>query len=122
MIGGLIMKSLFILLVFSLSLWSCTGDCFSCHPNLLDGLESDNRHLPMKTCINCHSSDNVQGMSACGSDCFSCHSINKIQGSGVKEHKVISNCVECHTASKKFPSNVSNEDNFLADVLFKPKM
>jgi formate-dependent nitrite reductase cytochrome c552 subunit len=77
------------------TLWACTGDCLTCHPNLVPTIETDLRHKPMLTCINCHSAD-PNSMAECGSDCFACHPMSKINQSGITEHNVIQECRDCH--------------------------
>ena len=92
------MTKLLLGLLFFVSLNTlnaCTGDCFSCHPTLVPNLKNDTRHLPMKTCINCHN-PNSESMSECGPDCFECHTKEKIQRHNIKEHKVIEDCRNCH--------------------------
>ena len=93
------MKFIFLSMLFISSLFACTGDCFTCHPNLLEGIEKDLRHLPMKKCINCHLA-NPESMSECGPDCFECHSKDKMEEGSVEEHKVIASCRECHMKEK----------------------
>lgn len=94
------MKKLTILCLFLLApLFGCTGDCMTCHPTLLKNIESDKRHKPMTTCIQCHSA-NPAKMAECGSDCFACHPVAKIEGINVKEHAVIRGCRDCHIKMK----------------------
>ena len=80
---------------FVLSLIACTGDCLTCHPKLVPTIDSDERHKPMLTCIECHSPE-PNSMAECGDDCFGCHSISKIESAGVAEHMVIRECRDCH--------------------------
>ena len=92
-------KIVFTLLFLSISLFACTGDCLTCHPALEKEIQTDLRHKPMLTCINCHSAD-PSAMADCGSDCFACHPMEKIDN-GVKEHQVIPGCKACHTKMKQ---------------------
>lgn len=88
------------LLLTASSLLACTGDCLTCHPALLPTIQSDERHKPMLTCIECHSAD-ADSMSECGSDCFACHPIEKIEKADIKEHTVIRSCRDCHLSLKQ---------------------
>jgi hypothetical protein len=90
---------LFLLVLGWTVVQGCTGDCMTCHPNLLPTIEEDARHKPMLTCINCHSAD-TDAMAECGSDCFACHRVEKIERAGVKEHAVIRECRDCHMKMK----------------------
>ncbi|OQX60513.1 MAG: hypothetical protein B5M52_00055 [Helicobacteraceae bacterium 4484_230] len=95
------MKTVVIFTVlFAVRLFACTGDCLTCHPKLIDTIESDERHKPMLTCITCHKAD-TDSMSECGDDCFACHSIEKIEEPNIKEHMVIRGCRDCHMELKK---------------------
>ncbi len=93
-------KALFTLLLFTFSLFACTGDCLTCHPALVPTINEDERHKPMLTCIECHSPE-VNTMSECGSDCFACHPIDKIEKNNIKEHRIIRGCRDCHVQLKK---------------------
>ncbi len=70
---------------------SCDGDCFSCHPKLLEKL--DNEHQPMLLCKECHTK-NI-GSAECGADCFQCHKVESISRN-IPEHIHIDKCRECH--------------------------
>lgn len=97
---------------------ACTGDCLTCHPNLVSTIEEDERHKPMMTCINCHSAD-PNSMADCGSDCFACHPMSKINGLGVKEHEVIQGCRDCHVALKQELYGIPEKNqSTLKDTLF----
>ena len=93
------MKIIILLLLASISLMACTGDCLTCHPKLIPTINSDIRHKSMLTCIKCHSADPAK-MGDCGSDCFACHSIEKIEKPNIIEHKVIRECRDCHMKLK----------------------
>lgn len=96
-----IMRYLIVLFfTLSTSLFACTGDCLTCHPALLPTINSDERHKPMLTCIECHSAE-ADSMAECGSDCFSCHPVEKIEAANVKEHAVIRECRDCHLELQK---------------------
>jgi hypothetical protein len=84
-------KYLLLLTTLTSMLLSCTGDCFSCHPQLLENL--DTNHKPMLLCKNCHL--DTGSASQCGADCFECHKSESIS-TDIEEHKVIDNCRECH--------------------------
>lgn len=85
------MKLFIFFLIFISSLFSCTGDCFSCHPQLLENI--DNNHRPMLTCKNCHL--DTGDASQCGADCFECHTEESISRD-IMEHRVIDSCRDCH--------------------------
>lgn len=88
------MRILLLLLLFISYLFSCSGDCLSCHPKLAKNILMDERHKPMLTCIACHKNEE-SGISECGKDCFACHDVKKIDNS-VEEHQVIEGCRNCH--------------------------
>jgi hypothetical protein len=94
------MKKLIVLLTCFIPLFACTGDCLTCHPNLLPTIEEDTRHKPMLGCIECHSAD-PNSMAECGSDCFSCHPVEKIEKVPVQAHSVIRGCRDCHMQIKE---------------------
>ncbi len=94
------MKYLIAFFLFSTALFACTGDCLTCHPALEKTIHTDERHKPMLSCIECHSS-NPNAMAECGSDCFACHTIEKIERPGIKEHAVIRECRDCHMKMKE---------------------
>lgn len=104
------MKYLLYMILFSVSLLACTGDCMSCHPKLVPTINEDERHKPMLTCINCHSAD-PNKMADCGADCFACHSMTKIYEANVKEHDVIQSCRDCHVKAKEKLFDTSNSFN-----------
>ncbi|MFA6197355.1 MAG: hypothetical protein WC656_12020 [Sulfurimonas sp.] len=117
------MKYLFALILLSVSLLACTGDCLTCHPKLVPTINEDTRHKPMLTCINCHSA-NPEKMADCGADCFACHSMKKINSANVREHDVIQGCRDCHVGvnEKIFDAlNTSNQskNESLKDFLVK---
>jgi len=103
-------KILIIISIFSFSLLACTGDCFTCHPDLLKNIENDNRHIAMKTCINCHKA-NPESMSECGPDCFGCHTKEKIAKGNIKEHKIIEDCRNCHMKKNMIDLNFDGSNN-----------
>lgn len=94
------MKSLIFICLSYILLMACSGDCLSCHPNLVPTIEQDSRHKPMLGCIECHSA-NPDSMAECGSDCFACHPIEKIEKTPVEAHKVIRECRDCHLQLKE---------------------
>ena len=89
------MKHIILTLIFTYSLFACTGDCLTCHPKLVPTINTDLRHKPMLTCINCHSAK-PSSMAECGDDCFSCHPMSKINKPNIREHDVIQACRDCH--------------------------
>ena len=112
------MKILILILSISLTLFACTGDCLTCHPNLVPTIDQDQRHKPMLTCIKCHSA-NPNAMADCGSDCFACHPMSKINGLGIKEHNVIQGCRDCHVKMKEELFGISTKgESTLKDTLF----
>ncbi|QOY51515.1 hypothetical protein [Candidatus Sulfurimonas baltica] len=101
------MKYLVLMAFLTLSVFACTGDCLTCHPNLVPTINEDLRHKPMLTCINCHSAD-PNKMADCGADCFACHPMSKINASNVREHDVIQGCRDCHVGEKEKLFDFSN--------------
>ena len=113
------MKLLILLLSLTVALLSCTGDCLTCHPNLVPTINEDERHKPMLTCIKCHSAL-PNSMADCGSDCFACHPMSKINGLGVKEHDVIQGCRDCHVRMKEKLFGIPTKgESTLKDALFQ---
>ena len=104
------MKFIFLLLIFTTSIFACTGDCMTCHPNLVPTINEDLRHKPMLTCIECHSA-NPNKMADCGADCFACHTKSKIDKPNVREHDVIQECRDCHVRMKEELFDVSKSFN-----------
>lgn len=112
------MKILLFILALILNIYACTGDCLTCHPNLVPTIEEDERHKPMLACINCHSAD-PNKMADCGADCFSCHPMSKINGLGIKEHEVIQGCRDCHVKLKQELFGIAaNGQSTLKETLF----
>jgi hypothetical protein len=112
------MFKLLLSLMFSFNLlFSCDGDCLSCHPKLISNIENDTNHKPMKTCINCHNSVNINKMAECGSDCFACHKISKIENPNIKEHNVIRGCRDCHLKMKEKFILTPFKNNYLKDEI-----
>lgn len=97
-----------MLLLAATSLFSCTGDCLTCHPKLVPTIQDDERHRPMLTCIKCHSPEGGD-MAECGSDCFGCHPIEIIEKANVPEHAVIRGCRDCHVKLNKMVSDISGD-------------
>lgn len=104
------MKYITLLILFTVSILACTGDCLTCHPNLVPTINEDLRHKPMLTCINCHSAE-PNAMAECGDDCFSCHPIAKINAANVREHDIIKSCRDCHVGKKEKLFDISNSFN-----------
>jgi len=71
------------------------GNCLSCHHKLVKNIETDSRHVAMKSCIECHTPSKSEALE-CGDKCFSCHSKEDMDDEEVKEHKVFEECRECH--------------------------
>lgn len=94
------MKSIVLFLAMMASLSACTGDCLTCHPNLVPTINEDARHKPMLGCIDCHSA-RPNAMAECGSDCFSCHPVEKVEKVGIEQHMVIRECRDCHMELKR---------------------
>ncbi len=104
------MKYILIFIVFTLSIFACTGDCMSCHPKLVPTIHEDLRHKPMLTCIECHSAD-PNKMADCGADCFACHPMSKINAANVGQHDVIQECRDCHIGMKEKLFDISSSFN-----------
>ena len=105
-------KFFFFLFLYNSLLFSCSGNCFECHPSLKKNIDNDINHKPMLTCINCHKKSSTK-QDSCGSDCFECHPVNKILKKKYFEHKIILTCIECHKEKELFNSSSSFETKFL---------
>ncbi len=112
------MKYLFALVLLSISLLACTGDCLTCHPKLVPTINEDTRHKPMLTCIRCHAPDPSK-MADCGAECFACHSMKKINSANVREHDVIQGCRDCHVGANEKIFDTSHRSNQSPAVLLK---
>jgi hypothetical protein len=94
------MKSLLIIFILLTSVYANMGDCFTCHPKLIKGIDTDTRHNSMLSCIKCHS-PNKKSVLECGDKCFSCHKEKDLDPEEIPEHKVFEDCRECHVDAKK---------------------
>ena len=95
--ANFILKSIFFLTLFSAFLFSCTGDCASCHQNL--DYKNDARHSSMAECKTCHTDEKMSKIDmgdVCGSDCFACHDADKLNSKVLqKDHGMINSCISC---------------------------
>ncbi len=108
------MRYILFILIFCTYLFSCSGDCMSCHPSLKKSI-NDPHHRLLKTCISCHT-QLPEGMSECGGDCFECHSQNKLIKSKRVEHQKLAACKKCHINKEdvlKMPNTINNETNMM---------
>jgi len=97
------MKILFIIILTSVVLFGCDGDCIKCHSKLLKNGKLDERHQILNECKKCHkvTSEDLQKMgSLCGQDCWNCHNIKKVSRIEIKEHLILTQCIKCHTKLK----------------------
>jgi len=101
------MKKLIILFTISLSLYANMGDCFTCHPKLIKGIDTSKEHRPMLSCIKCHS-PNKKSVLECGEKCFSCHAQEDLDPKNIPEHQVFEDCRECHVNAKKKLLDITN--------------
>lgn len=101
------MKSLLIIFTLLTSLYASMGDCFTCHPKLIKGIDADTNHKPMLSCIKCHT-PNKKPVVECGDKCFSCHKEQDLEPEEISEHKVFEDCRECHINAKKQLLDISN--------------
>lgn len=101
------MKSLILILIFISSIFADMGDCFTCHPKLIKGIDSDKKHKPMLKCIQCHT-PNKTSVLECGKKCFSCHKKQDLEPQKIPEHRVIQKCRECHVKVKKQLLDITN--------------
>ena len=101
------MNIIFTMVFFSVSLFASMGDCFTCHPKLIKGIDSDEKHRPMLTCIRCHT-PNKNSVPECGSKCFSCHSQEDLLDAEVDEHTIIQECRNCHVIDTHKLFDISN--------------
>lgn len=114
-----------ILLTFSFISFSfaCSGDCISCHPNLVKEGKLDSDHQILKECITCHkvTSDDLNKMgSLCGQDCWDCHSVEKTQKVVNPSHSSLSLCIDCHKKLNK--EEFIPLESFLNEKLNKEKI
>ncbi len=89
------MKHIAILIILTISLYAEMGNCLDCHQKLAKSIEKDVRHLPMKSCIKCHTAS-TKKYPECGDKCFSCHSQDDLEPQKIPEHKVFEECRNCH--------------------------
>ncbi len=108
------MKFLLLFIIIFTYLFSCSGDCISCHPILEKSIKKS-FHRNLNSCKDCHN-DLSASMSQCGGDCFSCHSQNKLIKSNVSQHQELALCKQCHISKEDFLS-FPNSKNTLIDLL-----
>ena len=113
-------RYLFFIFIFMIQFVdACSGDCLSCHPVLAPNILSDERHIAMLTCKQCHMNEEA-GISECDKDCFECHDISKIDKT-VKEHDVIESCRTCHMKMPldlpMMPQSSQNNDSMVDFLL-----
>ena len=94
------MKTLLLITIFLTNIYASMGDCFTCHPSLIKGIDTDEAHKPMLTCIKCHTPSR-QSVLECGDKCFSCHKEQDLEPQKIPEHRVFEDCRECHVEAKK---------------------
>jgi hypothetical protein len=94
------MKILLLTSLLLTSIYANMGDCFTCHPKLIKGIDDCEEHKPMLTCIKCHS-PNKKSVLECGEKCFSCHKQEDLEPEEIPEHRVFEDCRECHVNAKK---------------------
>ena len=117
------MNILFTVLFLSSSLLASMGDCFTCHPKLIKGIDTDENHHAMLSCIKCHA-PNKKSVPECGSKCFSCHSEEDLRDADVSEHDIIQECRNCHVVDTHKLFDISNSfdqtlDESMKDFLLK---
>ncbi len=98
------MRILFVLIFLKIFLFACEGDCMACHPDLLKKGKLDKEHQILKTCVTCHTKEQMSKIDmggGCGQDCWECHDVKKVSSSGVKEHEGLDKCITCHMKLKK---------------------
>ena len=101
------MKSLVFIFIFLTSIHASMGDCFTCHPKLIKGIDASKEHKPMLTCIKCHSPSR-ESVVECGDKCFSCHKQEDLEPEEITEHKVFEDCRECHVKVKNKMLDITN--------------
>lgn len=104
-------------LFFCIFVFSCTGDCASCHYTI--DYKNDKRHAAMLECKTCHTPEKMQSLNmgdTCGEDCFACHNVEKLQKESLKkEHSVImDSCMQCH---KNLAKETLNKSIFMQERL-----
>jgi len=98
------MRILLTLIFLKIFLFACEGDCMACHPGLLKDGKLDKEHQVLKTCVNCHTKEQMIQIDmggGCGQDCWECHDVKKVSKSDIKEHKGLNKCITCHMKLKK---------------------
>ena len=111
------MKSLLILILFTISSIACSGSCIDCHEKLKESINTPH-HRVLKSCVKCHlkKSNHTKG---CGKSCFDCHSKKKLYNSNIAQHQAIKECLSCHIDTKelfdKIDDNTTNLSKFLFD-------
>ncbi len=103
------MKSILLLIMFSIYAFACSGDCMSCHPVLKESIKKPH-HVILNSCIKCHTTV-PEGMTECGGDCFQCHSQNKLIKSDRKEHQSLGTCKKCHISTEDLFKSIPSLDN-----------
>jgi len=94
------MKTILLISIFLTSIYASMGDCFTCHPKLIKGIDDNEEHKPMLTCIKCHTPSRASVLE-CGDKCFSCHKEVDLAPEEIPEHRVFEDCRECHVNAKK---------------------
>ncbi len=101
---GVYMRILLVIIFLNISLFACEGDCMACHPGLLKDGKLDKKHQVLKTCVTCHTKEQMSKIDmggGCGQDCWECHDVKKVAASGIKEHAGLEQCITCHVKLKK---------------------
>jgi transcriptional accessory protein Tex/SPT6 len=101
------MKTLLLITIFLTNIYASMGDCFTCHPSLIKGIDSNEAHKPMLTSIKCHTPSR-QSVLECGDKCFSCHKEQDLEPEEIPEHRVFEDCRECHVEAKKKLLDITN--------------
>ena len=111
------MKKLVIMVILFTSVYANMGDCFTCHPKLIKGIDANKEHKPMLTCIRCHE-PNKKSVLECGDKCFSCHKKEDLEPEEIPEHEVFEECRECHVKVKEKILDITNpHDQSQVDTL-----
>jgi hypothetical protein len=101
------MKNLLLIFLLTPLVYASMGDCFTCHPKLIKGIDTNEEHKPMLTCIKCHT-PSKRPVLECGEKCFSCHKQEDLEPENIPEHMVFEDCRECHVDTKKKLLDITN--------------
>lgn len=122
-----------VLLLCTVDLFACSGDCIKCHPVLTKNNGFDQDHKILNSCKQCHidgtqiatqkdplkpfiitkKKDRAKESHVeCGADCWQCHDIKKVALVDIQEHKELPKCIKCHTTLDKQLFSIGEKEGF----------